>query len=121
MEWLSGCVMESSDCTVLLVSVHAEMFARLSGLFSVFNPRNISRTLNRFSSEKELPRSVQGLVLCDVHLLRSRVKRMALKKRERYQLEQDLREVEGAAEYSLTVNQRLGTIFRIQQSFPFLK
>ncbi|KAF9112022.1 Nuclear control of ATPase protein 2 [Mortierella sp. AM989] len=69
------------------------------------------------AKEGKVPYRTQGLILCEVHLLRSFAARLTRSEGLRDKVMEDLREIE---ESSLTVHQRLRTAKRMYRTYGFL-
>lgn len=87
---------------------------------------NLSSDLAPLSSEKlqrirakqgKVPYKTQGLILCEVHLLRTFARRLTRSEGLQDKVMEDLREIE---ESSLTVRQRLRTAKRMYRTYGFL-
>ncbi|KAF9395165.1 Nuclear control of ATPase protein 2 [Podila verticillata] len=87
---------------------------------------SLSSALAPLSSEKlqrirakqgKVPYRTQGLILCEVHLLRTFARRLTRSEGLRDKVMEDLREIE---ESSLTVRQRLRTAKRMYRTYGFL-
>ncbi|KAF8985327.1 Nuclear control of ATPase protein 2 [Entomortierella lignicola] len=77
-----------------------------------------SDRLTRMRAKKgKVPYKTQGLILCEVHLLRSIATRLTRSEGLRDKVMEDLREIE---ESSLTVHQRLRTTKRMYRTYGFL-
>ncbi|KAG0054045.1 Nuclear control of ATPase protein 2 [Gryganskiella cystojenkinii] len=77
-----------------------------------------SERLNRIRAKKgKVPYRTQGLILCEVHLLRTFAARLTRSEGLRDKVLEDLREIE---ESSLTVHQRLRTTKRMYRTYGFL-
>ncbi|KAG0034520.1 Nuclear control of ATPase protein 2 [Podila clonocystis] len=87
---------------------------------------SLSSALTSLSSEKlqrirakqgKVPYKTQGLILCEVHLLRTFARRLTRSEGLQDKVMEDLREIE---ESSLTVRQRLRTAKRMYRTYGFL-
>ncbi|KAF9156253.1 Nuclear control of ATPase protein 2 [Linnemannia schmuckeri] len=77
-----------------------------------------SEKLDRIRAKKgKVPYKTQGLILCEVHLLRTFAARLTRNEGLRDKVLEDLREIE---ESSLTVHQRLRTTKRMYRTYGFL-
>jgi len=77
-----------------------------------------SDRLSRIRAKKgKVPYRTQGLILCEVHLLRTFASRLTRSEGLRDKVLEDLREIE---ESSLTVHQRLRTTKRMYRTYGFL-
>ncbi|KAF9083805.1 Nuclear control of ATPase protein 2 [Mortierella sp. GBA35] len=77
-----------------------------------------SEKLTRIRAKKgKVPYKTQGLILCEVHLLRTFAARLTRHEGLRDKVMEDLREIE---ESSLTVHQRLRTTERMYRTYGFL-
>lgn len=77
-----------------------------------------SEKLDRIRAKKgKVPYKTQGLILCEVHLLRTFAARLTRHEGLRDKVLEDLREIE---ESSLTVHQRLRTTKRMYRTYGFL-
>jgi len=77
-----------------------------------------SEKLDRIRAKKgKVPYKTQGLILCEVHLLRTFAARLTRNEGLRDKVMEDLREIE---ESSLTVHQRLRTTKRMYRTYGFL-
>ncbi|KAF9128018.1 Nuclear control of ATPase protein 2 [Mortierella sp. 14UC] len=77
-----------------------------------------SEKLTRIRAKKgKVPYKTQGLILCEVHLLRTFAARLTRNEGLRDKVLEDLREIE---ESSLTVHQRLRTTKRMYRTYGFL-
>ncbi|KAF9364500.1 Nuclear control of ATPase protein 2 [Mortierella sp. NVP85] len=78
----------------------------------------ITERLTRIRAKKgKVPYRTQGLILCEVHLLRTLAGRLTRHEGFRDKVMEDLREIE---ESSLTVHQRLRTAERMYRTYGFL-
>lgn len=88
-----------------------------SNLSSALAPLS-SENLQRIRAKQgKVPYKTQGLILCEVHLLRTFARRLTRSEGLRDKVMEDLREIE---ESSLTVRQRLRTTKRMYRTYGFL-
>ncbi|KAF9191137.1 Nuclear control of ATPase protein 2 [Haplosporangium sp. Z 767] len=81
-------------------------------------PQVTTERLARMRAKKDMvPYRTQGLILCEVHLLRTFAARLTRSEGLRDKVMEDLREIE---ESSLTVHQRLRTTKRMYRTYGFL-
>ncbi|KAI8596023.1 ATP synthase regulation protein NCA2-domain-containing protein [Dissophora ornata] len=103
-------------------SVWQRMAGRNLGVISIQmknSLRRVERLLNLAMRAKKgkVPYRTQGLILCEVHLLRTFAARLTRNEGLRDKVMEDLREIE---ESSLTVHQRLRTTKRMYRTYGFL-
>ncbi|KAF9547867.1 Nuclear control of ATPase protein 2 [Mortierella hygrophila] len=90
----------------------------LTNSLSVLPSTMTSEKLDRIRAKNgKVPYKTQGLILCEVHLLRTFAARLTRNEGLRDKVLEDLREIE---ESSLTVHQRLRTTKRMYRTYGFL-
>ncbi|GJJ70175.1 nuclear control of ATPase protein 2 [Entomortierella parvispora] len=100
-------------------SVDSSRSSSVEPLFNTLQQINLSSDrLSRIRAKKgKVPYRTQGLILCEVHLLRTFASRLTRTEGLRDKVLEDLREIE---ESSLTVHQRLRTTKRMYRTYGFL-
>lgn len=88
-----------------------------NSLSSALAPHSSAKLERIRAKQGKVPYKTQGLILCEVHLLRTFARRLTRSEGLQDKVMEDLREIE---ESSLTVRQRLRTAKRMYRTYGFL-